>query len=163
MDERTLVIPPQELNVREPSCSVSCELWLESDRIDSTQRRFFSFWQTTVRRTLLSLTQVVSTSILSSSFSGINQLSRAIFSWLYFSRWTCRVEKGDPAQNSNRSWIGKLSLLRVYVAASVFLFGVMFTHVLDSDCRVVRQWKTTKRKPERRQQQNLAISALPVC
>jgi hypothetical protein len=40
MDERTtLVIPPQELNVRERSCSVSCELWLESDRIGSTQRR----------------------------------------------------------------------------------------------------------------------------
>lgn len=49
-----------------------------------------------------------------------------------------RCEKGEPTSSEFEA-ARELKTEPVCVAASVFLFGVMFTHVLDSDCQVFRQ------------------------
>lgn len=158
MDERTLVIPPQELNVRERSCSVSCELWLESDRIDSTaQRRNCFFWQTTVRRTLLSHSRKSAhPNILSSSFSGINQLCRVNFilaglCFLFTVNVQSQKRRSSTELESVVNWKTE-PVACVCVAASVFFSYIwrdVYTRAgfrLPSYSSVKNR---TKRKPER--------------
>lgn len=114
-------------------------------RLD-TKKKFISFWQTTVRRTLLSHSRKSAhPNILSSSFSGINQLCRVNFilaglCFLFTVNVQSQKRRSSTELESVVNWKTE-PVACVCVAASVFfpIFGVMFTHVLDSDCRVIRQ------------------------
>jgi hypothetical protein len=172
MDERTLVIPPQELNVRERSCSVSCELWLESDRIDSTaQRRNCFFWQTTVRRTLLSHSRKSAhPNILSSSFSGINQLCRVNFilaglCFLFTVNVQSQKRRSSTELESVVNWKTEpvacvcvlLHLLFfLYLAWCLHTCWIQIAELFVSEKPHQKETRTRRQQ----QQQNLAISAL---